>query len=314
MWKATLYSTRIIYQPTVTLGSPAVILRRCVLFKGFSHRAQGASHIKKNIVCQDAAAYYCDCNGKFSIAVISDGHGGSSHFRSNEGSEIAVRETVAAIKEFIGRENDYIKKIFPKESDETIKRVNRNKALKQLESNIIYRWNEAVRRHYAENSVTEDELERCGNKIFDKTERIYGATLVAAAMTKKYWFALQVGDGACVTIINEKTAESFIPDDDRLVFSFTTSLCDSDAIENFRHYFGEKMPMGIIVSSDGVSNSFKEGRFLNFNCSVLNLFVSKDNAAALEEVKALLPVISEKGSKDDVSIAGIYFENVNRHN
>lgn len=280
------------------------------MFKGFSHKARGASHIERNIVCQDAAVYYCD--DKFGIAVVSDGHGSSSHFRSDIGSEIAVRETVGALKEFIEREKEYIKKIFPQTHDESIKQKNRYDALKQLESNIIYRWNEAVCCHFDENSITEDELARCNNKIPEKIERIYGATLIAAVMTKKYWFAFQIGDGACVTVIDKENAKIFIPDDDRLIFGVTTSLCDSNAIDNFRHYFGEERLSGIIVSSDGVVDSFKENKFLNFNCSILNLFISEGNDSAMEEIETMLPVISGKGSKDDVSIAGVYFDNIKK--
>ncbi|MDR2719531.1 MAG: protein phosphatase 2C domain-containing protein, partial [Nitrososphaerota archaeon] len=122
---------------------------------------------------------------------------------------------------------------------------------------------------------------------------------------------LQIGDGACVTVIDKKTAKIFVPEDERLVFGFTTSLCDSDAIGNFRHYFSEiserkPVPSGLIVSSDGIVDSYEADSFLDFNCKILNLFTSQNSAS--EEIETLLPHISEKGSKDDVSIAGTYFK------
>jgi len=276
------------------------------LFNGFSCSAQGASHIEKQIICQDSAAHYY--NDTFAMAVVSDGHGSEKHFRSDIGSKIAVDISIQTIKEFITRENDYIHTIFS----------NSDKILKQLASNIIYRWSEKIHQHFNENPLTEEEQTLHGTTNSEKITHIYGATLIIAVMTKKFWFALQTGDGACVTITNKNNAEIFIPTDDRLIFNFVTSLCDSDAIGNFRYYFSEinnekNPPLGIIISSDGVVNSFKEDKFLEFNCKTLNLFTTQENAS--EEIKKFLPLLSKKGSKDDVSIAGIYFkQQTNLHN
>jgi len=269
------------------------------LFKGLSSRAIGAKHIEENIPCQDYAGHYCD--EKFGVAVVSDGHGNKKHFRSDKGSEIAVKVSIEAIKEFIGRESEYIHSLF----DEPDKR------LSQLESNIVYRWNNMVMSHLNENPIAEEELLLYGNNAAEKSTTIYGATLIIAAITEKYWFALQTGDGSCVTVFDKENAKIFVPDDDRLAFNFTTSLCDSDAAGNFRHYFSrineeKPMPLGIIVSTDGVSNSFEEVSFLSFNNKVLELLRTRDDA--LREIETFLPELSEKGSRDDVSIAAVYVE------
>jgi len=274
------------------------------LFNGFSYSIQGASHIQKQIVCQDSAAHYY--NDTFATAVVSDGHGSEKHFRSDIGSKIAVDISIQTIKEFITREKDYIHTIFS----------NPDKILKQLASNIIYRWSEKIHQHFNENPLTEEEQTLHRNIDVEKIAHIYGATLIIAVMTKKFWFALQTGDGACVTITNKNTAEIFVPKDDRLIFNFVTSLCDADAIGNFRYYFSEinkekQPPLGIIITSDGVVNSFKEDHFLDFNCKTLNLFTTQENAS--EEIQKFLPILTEKGSKDDVSIAGIYFKQQQTH-
>jgi len=272
----------------------------CILFKGFSHRAQGASHIAKNLPCQDNAKHYESSN--LGIAVVSDGHGSEKHFRSAIGSKIATEISIQAIKDFIARENDYI--------DAIVSDV--DKILKQLESNIIYRWNEAVYKHLTENpEVTEEEKLLYGDVDLKIGTRVYGATLIAAVITEKYWFVLQIGDGACVTVIDTETAKILVPEDERLVFGFTTSLCDSNAIDNFRHYFHEiseetPMPLGLIVSSDGLVDSYESDVFLGFNCKMLNTFSSQDITS--EEIETFLLSISEKGSKDDISVAGIYFK------
>ena len=58
------------------------------MYKGFSYSMTGASHITKNMVCQDSSAHYAAED--FSVAVVADGHGSKKHFRSNIGSDIAV--------------------------------------------------------------------------------------------------------------------------------------------------------------------------------------------------------------------------------
>ncbi|MCL2134512.1 MAG: protein phosphatase 2C domain-containing protein [Candidatus Bathyarchaeota archaeon] len=268
------------------------------MFNGFSYSVQGAGHKERQIVCQDYAAHFF--NNKFGMVVVSDGHGSEKHFRSDVGSKIAAGISIQTINDFIAREPDYIDTIFS-DYDEI---------LKQLASNLIYRWSKKIHQHFNENPLTEEEQTLYGAVNPEKITYIYGATLIIAVMTKNFWFALQIGDGACVTIIDKDVAKIFVPEDERLVFNFVTSLCDSDAIGNFRYYFSEineekPMPLGIIVSSDGVVNSFKEDSFLDFNCKILNLFISQKNAS--EKVEKFLPILSEKGSKDDASIAGIYF-------
>ena len=266
------------------------------MFKGFNISVQGASHKEKEpaAVCQDFAGSHC--TAQYGIAIVSDGHGSSKHFRSDKGSEIAVEVTKDAIIEFIEKD-EYVKLLF-----ETP-----DKTLKQLENNIIYRWNEAVKKHWTENPLPQDELDKFfkDKDIVGKERAVYGATLIAAVMTEKYWFAIQIGDGECVAVNGDESTNICIPGDDRLVFGYTTSLCDSNANENFRHYFSEGKPKGIIVSTDGVVDSFTEDGFENFNIKTLNLFMSQENA--LEQMEKFLPELSEKGSKDDVSIAGVFY-------
>ncbi|MDR2719649.1 MAG: protein phosphatase 2C domain-containing protein, partial [Nitrososphaerota archaeon] len=151
------------------------------MFKGFSHSAQGTSHIEKKLPCQDSVAHYeSDTLG---IAVVSDGHGSEKHFRSATGSKIATDISIQAIKEFITKEDEYIDAIFS----------STDKILNQLESNIIYRWTEEVHRHFNENPLTEEEKVLHGDVNLERVTRTYGATLIAAVMTEKYWFALQIG-------------------------------------------------------------------------------------------------------------------------
>ena len=52
-------------------------------YQAFSASVQGATHVKKNIVMQDASGKFE--NEKVKLIVVSDGHGDSSCFRSDRG-------------------------------------------------------------------------------------------------------------------------------------------------------------------------------------------------------------------------------------
>lgn len=125
------------------------------------------------------------------MAVVSDGHGGCDYVRSQIGSAMACE---AAVKN--------IRRLFENISPEAFL-AEPDMMLIQLEAAIINDWNESVRSHYEANPFTEEELDcvsekagasyRSGHRI----ERAYGATLIAAAVTRDYWFGIQIGDGKC---------------------------------------------------------------------------------------------------------------------
>jgi hypothetical protein len=137
---------------------------------------------------------------------------------------------------------------------------------------------------------------------------IYGTTLVAAMLTPQFWFALQIGDGACVVIAEGGNTKIAIPADESLAFGKTTSLCDTNAAGHFRHSFGFDTILGISVATDGVVDSFLPEKYIDFTNELRENFI-KQPAAAKEKEKELqtfLPDLSERGSRDDVAIAGLW--------
>ncbi len=64
--------------------------------------------------------------------------------------------------------------------------------------------------------------------------------------------------------------------------------------------------MAIFVASDGVDDTFGTDEALHgFYKTVLQLFSEKGITEGVTELQGYLPQLSEKGSRDDVSIAGI---------
>jgi len=71
-------------------------------FHGISGSRRGRSHIDSGTVCQDSTARYE--SEELAIAAVSDGHGGSKHFRSDVGSKAAAECAVTIIREFVESE------------------------------------------------------------------------------------------------------------------------------------------------------------------------------------------------------------------
>ena len=265
-------------------------------FKAFHMSERGESHLHDGRVCQDSSASFSDECG--TVAVVSDGHGGCDYVRSQIGSAMACE---AAVKN--------IRRLFENISPEAFL-AEPDMMLIQLEAAIINDWNESVRSHYEANPFTEEELDcvsekagasyRSGHRI----ERAYGATLIAAAVTRDYWFGIQSGDGKCAAFDEAGICTQPIPWDEKCFLNKTTSICGSDALRDFRHFYSEKIPTAVFMGSDGIDDSFKnEEDMYDFYKTILYAFSISDYTQAVDELKAYLPRLSKEGSADDVSIA-----------
>ena len=265
-------------------------------FKAFHMSERGESHLHDGRVCQDSSASFSDECG--TVAVVSDGHGGCDYVRSQIGSAMACE---AAVKN--------IRRLFENISPEAFL-AEPDMMLIQLEAAIINDWNESVRSHYEANPFTEEELDcvsekagasyRSGHRI----ERAYGATLIAAAVTRDYWFGIQIGDGKCAAFDEAGICTQPIPWDEKCFLNKTTSICGSDALRDFWHFYSEKIPTAVFMGSDGIDDSFKnEEDMYDFYKTILYAFSISDYTQAVDELKAYLPRLSKEGSADDVSIA-----------
>jgi len=98
----------------------------------------------------------------------------------------------------------------------------------------------------------------------------------------------------------------FIVADEKCHLNLCTSICDTDAEQEFRFYLWKKseMPIAVFAASDGIDDSFAE-RLHNFYLYVAIEFISCGLQEGVKEIEKQLPGISERGSQDDVSICGI---------
>lgn len=291
---------------------------------------RGESHILSGKPCQDYA--FAESSDKLSMAIVSDGHGGERYFRSDHGSHLLVDitkesvrsfvETIAEQKECIFKEQPFTQYIKETSTD---KQVNSkaHKMLMWLFSSIISQWNVAIAKHAIENDLTEWELSHVEEKYREEFlkkrsdpestfEKTYGCTLITYVQTSSYWFAFQIGDGKLVkmSIIHDKLhCDQPIPWDSRCFLNKTTSICDSNAIEEFRYcYQGDGFyPTAMFLGSDGLDDSYGDGELLyNFYANLFKQIAKSGNEEACNVLKRSLPKISKIASKDDISVACIY--------
>lgn len=273
-------------------------------FNCFNLSVIGASHLEKNTVMQDSSSSYMD--EKMALAIVSDGHGSKRYFRSDKGSDLAVKAAEECIKEFI--------------LSVTVDQVlceNNEGIFIQLEKSIIARWNSLLHDHYSENPFTDEELELSGKYREDYLNgfdfvQAYGATLIAVAVTEEYWFGLHIGDGICVAIYEDGNVNEPIPWDEKCHLNVCTSICDKEASNEFRYFCSEKIPVAVYVGSDGIDDSFgrdysleKSELLYNFYCLISLTFAKDEFEKTKDNLKDYLSQLSEMGSRDDVSVAGI---------
>ena len=292
------------------------------MIESYSFSCQGESHKADNKPCQDASfsAVYDD---GLAIAIVCDGHGGERYFRSDVGSRMATEVICESVKTFVENVDKtmFIGQPFIAQeaitSEEVIKKQTPiDKAFRQLFSSIIYQWNQKIAEHAANTVVSEWEQEHVPQKYLDELktsetfEKLYGCTLMVYVQTPDYWFAFHLGDGKCVSFHQEGDLWQMpIPWDERCFLNKTTSLCDSNAINEFRYcYEGDgKYPMAVFLGSDGMDDSFGEDpNLVNFYIQVVKMLVTEGREATVKSIESDLPQLSKIGSKDDMSVAFIY--------
>ncbi len=269
-------------------------------FYTFSFSSIGYSHITANKVCQDYSASFQ--NDTAAIAVVSDGHGSANFTRSDRGSRFACQVAIEAATEFL--EDVLI--------DDLVDPQKRDEVVLQLCKNIMLRWNKLVDCDGALEPFTEQEVENVSAKYKESyirgnaIEHAYGATLIIIICTNDFVLAIRNGDGQCVALDGNGHFSTPIPWNENCEFNVTTSLCDTEAIDDFRYWFSTELPAAIFIGSDGVDDSYatEEDLFSLYRAVCLKALDEGVESAA-RFVEEALPEITRRGSMDDVSIAGI---------
>jgi len=263
---------------------------------GFSHSVRGASHEVRGTVCQDYSAYHvCD---SYAIAVVADGHGSKKHFRSNLGSEFAVRASLETVEAFYKNPDKFEKNFV----------INSKYVLKLMQKHIIACWNDKVNEHFEKNPVTDSEKADFTEEEFAKltAESIYGTTLIVAVIGRKFTFGLQIGDGSLVVIDDKGDASMPILYNESAPANVTASMCNTNAIHMFNSFvIWNPSVMAAFVSTDGLYTSFNSDYdFLDYHTIItsnLHSFETFDRVILNNLTKR-----SRAGTQDDTSLSGVF--------
>ena len=265
----------------------------------FNKSQQGSNHVKVDKVCEDWSGSYSD--GEISICVVADGHGSDNYPRTDRGSRFAVQASMNCVREFL--KDITAEDILGRQQEEIVS---------QLERSILNAWYSLVEDDYANEEISDEELknvsEKYRNRYLSKTylEKAYGTTLIVFAITEHFCIGIQIGDGTCVVLDREGNFSVPIPADPDCQLNVTTSICDSDAISEFRYYVFETAPVAVFCGSDGIEDSYSNiEEVFAFYRSISTIFAEHGSEVGEEEVSNYLPVLTQRGSGDDVSIAGI---------
>lgn len=275
--------------------------------KCFNSHCQGESHKATGKPCQDFS-FSIKTEG-YTIAMVSDGHGGERYFRSDVGSKIVVEVAHRCLVEFA---EGIFPSLFadlpgtPVGIDDTY-----HPELQRLVEAIVVGWRNAVLEHATANPLNETEQLIANPKDDHEWEKTYGCTLIATLLTPQFWLAFQIGDGKCVVIDKAGVPYEPIPWDDKCFLNKTTSICDTDAAREFRYCIGgkESFPIAVFMGSDGIDDSFcEEENLYNFYIQLAKGFAKEGFDTTIADLTATLPILSKRGSQDDMSVAGWYDE------
>jgi len=303
-------------------------------YRSFAVTVQGGSHIKSGTVCQDASSFYDD--DSVSIAVVADGHGDSSCFRSDKGAKFAVVCATEGIKQFAKEHEALFKQgiikkpgFFQKQppSHRELEKSIREKLIKQT----VASWNSVVMDHYQKNPFKEQEMEKVSEKYrkrYEEGENIskaYGTSLIAAAITPWYWFGFHIGDGRFSVLYKDSEGDQPVPWDPKCYLNVTTSICDDDILdrgeEGVRAFLSLRTdiepPVAFFLCSDGIDDNYpvdeKENAAhlyrlyreiaVTFAEEGYDSTFGKDGTSG--QLKDLADNFAKKGKGDDTSLAGI---------
>ena len=178
-----------------------------------------------------------------------------------------------------------------------------------LFTTIYEKWIDAINLDANENPFSEIEKSKlAGNKLV----KAYGTTLMAYVQTPLYWFAFHIGDGRLLGCDRELNWKQLVPWDCACFQNHTTSLCNSQPVPLFRYAFDAtgNFPAAVFCCSDGIEDSWGDYDVApqllhSYYTNLLGVFAVEDTDSVVAKLDDFLPKLSEKGSKDDMSLAGI---------
>lgn len=264
------------------------------MFQGVKCVVQGADHIARGMICQDAADY--KLSEHYAVAVVADGHGSAKYIRSDIGSKTAVRCAMETVDAYMADYELFSVKI----------RENSDYILRKMFQQFLARWTQAVEDYQDEHPLTEEEnakLAKAGIGT-DNIYTFYGSTVLIAVMGEDFSYGLLVGDGGFVRI--DEKGDACVPIDDKNSYAnYVSSICSKNAVDALDMYFQEGCPLALCVSTDGLIKSFGcEQDFLDYHILLTPMLTNLERCQASMNKNFQKRTVS--GSGDDISMAVVF--------
>ena len=223
-------------------------------FSAFAATVHGKKYRERGLPCQDSSSVL-EFGGVQAIAV-ADGHGGKDYFRSDTGARLAVAVAFEQLKIFCNAL--------------TAEQRFSDSGIKNFELALWEEWNAAVKKHWRDNPATDTEIrwqavsDNCKARYLsgENIPAAYGTTLICAVSIGSQILIEQIDDGSSVVLQRNGEFKMPVPPDAENFANVTTSLCDADACNKFRHAVlncddnSPLAPAAIFLSTDGLDDCY----------------------------------------------------------
>jgi len=275
-----------------------------------SETVPGASHLRAGTPNQDSILYVRESSRGLPIVVsVADGHGSPKCFRSDFGSQFAVKKSAQIIGEFLDeRRGKFDLAEIESEGKD------------YLPKEFVKKWRKTVEYHLKNNPFTEDEFvkleEKSGaaaRKLVEENPLLaYGTTSLTVAMEEDFVLYMQLGDGDILNVSGAGEVSKPLPEDGRLLANETTSMCLPKAENDFRFFIqkisASESPAMILLSTDGYLNSFSdEAGFFQAATDILEMLRAENGFNDINDnLKEWLEEATQMGSGDDCAVTIVY--------
>lgn len=236
---------------------------------------------------------------------VSDGHGSPRSFRSDRGAELATDCVMRVLRDFMWRNGE----------DVPLSSVRRQME-KRVPRAIVAEWHRAVRADLTQDPFSaldfaafpeKAPVVRAGEELPFGAYLAYGATLVLAAVTRRFIVYAQLGDGDILLVDAEGHVTRPWPRDHDYYSTKTVSLCSHGAPWDFKVRVDPRRadgPAMILLATDGYANCFEDDPgFFTVGSDFLNYLREAGTAVVQEKLGFWLSESSRDGSGDDITVA-----------
>ncbi len=265
----------------------------------FGTSVQGASHIRSGRECQDSLKKVVKDSGTVILAV-ADGHGSDSCPYSKTGSDAAVNVFCKILGDYLDTYAGQPEMLFT-----FLKREGDTKLAQEIDAE----WKRRILRLHTK-SKREIPPEAEQDKKKEAVCKLYGSTLLGLVLTEDFFFAFQLGDGDIVKV--SENGVYHIIEGDKILGTETHSLSKAESWKKAvtlirKREEKEQLPVMYMLSSDGLSNSYKNDEEFEKTCMDYYLLLREHGAKAVsDQLKTWLQETSELGSGDDITALFVY--------